>query len=115
VTVVATGLGATAAAVAAHAARLDYPRSAATVRGAQPAREDVLARDGAGARQPKAQRGPVDYSNLDRPTIVRQRAVGDGIRAEPEPEELLDIPACGDRRIDGRRRALAPAPAAVLA
>jgi cell division protein FtsZ len=100
VTVVATGLGATAAAVAAHAARLDYPRSAATVRGAQPAREDVLARDGAGARQPKAQRGPVDYSNLDRPTIVRQRAVGDGIRAEPEPEELLDIPAFLRRQAD---------------
>jgi cell division protein FtsZ len=100
VTVVATGLGATAAAVAAHAARLEYPRSAATVRGAPPAREDALARESAGARLPKPQRGPVDYSNLDRPTIVRQRAVGDGIRAEPEPEDLLDIPAFLRRQAD---------------
>ena len=98
VTVVATGLGATAAAVAAHAARLEYPRSAATVRGALPAREEAIAREG--ARLPKPQRGPVDYSNLDRPTIVRQRAVGDGIRAEPEPEDLLDIPAFLRRQAD---------------
>ena len=100
VTVVATGLGSTAAAVAAHAARAEFPRSAATARSASPSREEAVTRESAGARAPKPQRGPVDYSNLDRPTIVRQRAVGDGIRAEPEPEDLLDIPAFLRRQAD---------------
>ena len=100
VTVVATGLGSTAAAVAAHAARAEFPRSAATGRSALPSREEAVTRESAGARSPKPQRGPVDYSNLDRPTIVRQRAVGDGIRAEPEAEDLLDIPAFLRRQAD---------------
>jgi len=100
VTVVATGLGSTAAALAAHAARVEFPRSAATARGALSSREEAVTRESAGARAPKPQRGPVDYSNLDRPTIVRQRAVGDGIRAEPEPEDLLDIPAFLRRQAD---------------
>ena len=34
-----------------------------------------------------------DYQQLDKPTIVRQRAVGDGLRTETDAEELLDIPA----------------------
>jgi hypothetical protein len=37
---------------------------------------------------------------LDKPTIVRQRAVGDGLRAEPDSEELLDIPAFLRRQAD---------------
>jgi cell division protein FtsZ len=105
VTVVATGLG-SAAAAALHAGRAELPRSAAA-RTALPSREDQSAREaggsrgeGAGARVPRTSRAPVDYSNLDRPTIVRQRAVGDGIRAEPEPEELLDIPAFLRRQAD---------------
>jgi cell division protein FtsZ len=105
VTVVATGLG-SAAAAALHAGRAELPRSAAA-RTALPSREDQSTREaggsrgeGAGARFPKTSRAPVDYSNLDRPTIVRQRAVGDGIRAEPEPEELLDIPAFLRRQAD---------------
>jgi cell division protein FtsZ len=100
VTVVATGLGATAAAVAAHGARVEFPRSAAMARGASSAREEAVTRESSGARASKPQRGPVDYSSLDRPTIVRQRAVGDGIRAEPEAEDLLDIPAFLRRQAD---------------
>jgi cell division protein FtsZ len=106
VTVVATGLG-SAAAAALQAARVEFPRSTAAGRAALPAREDTGAREAgsgrgepSGARAPKPSRGPVDYSNLDRPTIVRQRAVGDGIRAEPEAEELLDIPAFLRRQAD---------------
>jgi hypothetical protein len=41
-------------------------------------------------------RGPLsnnDYAALDKPTVQRQRAVGDGLRPESEPEDLLDIPA----------------------
>jgi cell division protein FtsZ len=99
VTVVATGLGTSAAAAAMHAARAELPRPGATTRAALPGRESGAARESAGAHLPKA-RGPVDYSNLDRPTIVRQRAVGDGMRGEPEPEDLLDIPAFLRRQAD---------------
>jgi hypothetical protein len=44
-----------------------------------------------------------DYSVLDKPTIQRQRAVGDGLRPEPAPmpaEEMLDIPAFLRRQAD---------------
>ena len=48
-------------------------------------------------------RGPMtasDYSALDKPTIVRQRAVGDGLQSAPESEEMLDIPAFLRRQAD---------------
>ena len=48
-------------------------------------------------------RGPMsnnDYADLDKPTVQRQRAVGDGLRAPPEPESLLDIPAFLRRQAD---------------
>ena len=44
-----------------------------------------------------------DYSVLDKPTIQRQRAVGDGLRPESAPmpaEEMLDIPAFLRRQAD---------------
>ena len=42
-----------------------------------------------------------DYLALDKPTIQRQRAVGDGLRSEPvASEELLDIPAFLRRQAD---------------
>jgi cell division protein FtsZ len=41
-----------------------------------------------------------DYSMLDKPTVVRQRAVGDGLRADVSAEELLDIPAFLRRQAD---------------
>ncbi|HEY4647252.1 MAG TPA: cell division protein FtsZ [Steroidobacteraceae bacterium] len=48
-------------------------------------------------------RGPLsgaDYAALEKPTVQRQRAVGDGIRREPDGEELLDIPAFLRRQAD---------------
>jgi hypothetical protein len=45
--------------------------------------------------------GPTDYAALERPTIERQqRAVGDGLRAPVESEDLLDIPAFLRRQAD---------------
>jgi hypothetical protein len=41
-----------------------------------------------------------DYAALDKPTVQRQRAVGDGLRPEADPEELLDIPAFLRRQAD---------------
>ena len=43
---------------------------------------------------------PSDYSMLDKPTIVRQRAVGDGLSGEAAAEDLLDIPAFLRRQAD---------------
>jgi cell division protein FtsZ len=41
-----------------------------------------------------------DYAVLDKPTVQRQRAVGDGLRQEQDPEDLLDIPAFLRRQAD---------------
>ena len=41
-----------------------------------------------------------DYAALDKPTVQRQRAVGDGLRSDADPEELLDIPAFLRRQAD---------------
>jgi cell division protein FtsZ len=50
----------------------------------------------------RARTGSVpDYAALDRPTIVRNRAVGDGLSPAPLPaEDLLDIPAFLRRQAD---------------
>jgi cell division protein FtsZ len=92
VTVVATGLG----------------RPAAAARAALPGRERELpaGRD----RDPRGEpamrvvrRAPLsnsDYAALDTPTVQRQRAVGDGLRPDADPEELLDIPAFLRRQAD---------------
>jgi cell division protein FtsZ len=89
VTVVATGLG----------------RPAAAIRQPMP-REMPLTRTSAAQREPPmrvVRRGPLsnnDYAALDKPTVQRQRAVGDGLRPESEPEDLLDIPAFLRRQAD---------------
>jgi hypothetical protein len=41
-----------------------------------------------------------DYTALDKPTVQRQRAVGDGIRPDAGEESLLDIPAFLRRQAD---------------
>jgi cell division protein FtsZ len=98
VTVVATGLG--------------RPASARPL--AAPQREATLTRDphahGMREAQTRAEppmrvvrRGPLstsDYAALDKPTVQRQRAVGDGLRHEAEPDDLLDIPAFLRRQAD---------------
>src|SRR6186713_1720641 len=90
VTVVATGLGRPAAA---------RPIPAAHREAVAPTRES-LHRDPLANRAPPSisvvRRGPLsnsDYAALDKPTVQRQRAVGDGLRPEAEAEDLLDIPA----------------------
>jgi cell division protein FtsZ len=102
VTVVATGLGRVAGAVAARA-RAETAREL-------PAERAVPMREVAGSRlseagmaralRSRAPLTPSDYSALDKPTIVRQRAVGDGLRADTSAEELLDIPAFLRRQAD---------------
>jgi cell division protein FtsZ len=84
VTVVATGLGKPLARVAPQ------PVAAAAI--APPLNMRVV-------RQ-KSSMGPTDYAMLDKPTVQRQRAVGDGLRAESGSEDLLDIPAFLRRQAD---------------
>jgi cell division protein FtsZ len=112
VTVVATGLGGV---VAATRGRGEVAREALTERlspmgrdalsrgEAMALRESVSSRAEQTALRAAKSRGPLsasDYSALDKPTIVRQRAVGDGLRAETDAEELLDIPAFLRRQAD---------------
>ncbi len=98
VTVVATGLGRPAA-VARPSVRDHQPQ-----REAPPTREsgshrgsDNLPPMRVVRRQPLSSS---DYAALDKPTVQRQRAVGDGLRPEPEAEDLLDIPAFLRRQAD---------------
>jgi cell division protein FtsZ len=50
-------------------------------------------------RRPAAQAEP-NYQTLDKPTVQRQRAVGDGLQGNGLQEELLDIPAFLRRQAD---------------
>ncbi|HSY08292.1 MAG TPA: cell division protein FtsZ [Steroidobacteraceae bacterium] len=89
VTVVATGLGRPAAAM-----RTPMPREMSAARTPSGQRD---------APMRVVRRGPLsnnDYAALDKPTVQRQRAVGDGLRPESEPEDLLDIPAFLRRQAD---------------
>jgi cell division protein FtsZ len=99
VTVVATGLGRPAAAARAT---FTQPRE----------RDAVTARDAHSHRETQTRgeppmrvvrRSPLsnsDYAALDKPTVQRQRAVGDGLRPDTAPEDLLDIPAFLRRQAD---------------
>jgi cell division protein FtsZ len=91
VTVVATGLG-----------RSSATRSGRGEPQAQPQREAASGRELPSLRfvKPRAPLTANDYSALDRPTIQRQRAVGDGLRSESDADELLDIPAFLRRQAD---------------
>jgi len=95
VTVVATGLGRPAAVARPtlnplHAREVPVAREAASHRAEPPMRV--------------VRRGPLttsDYAALDKPTVQRQRAVGDGLRpADMDTEDLLDIPAFLRRQAD---------------
>src|ERR1035441_4034132 len=48
----------------------------------------------------KSPMAPTDYAMLDKPTVQRQHTVGDGLRADVESEDLLDIPAFLRRQAD---------------
>jgi cell division protein FtsZ len=97
VTVVATGLGRPAAAVRSPSAQHRETSSS----------RDSSHRDPLSSRghppMSVVRRGPLsnsDYAALDKPTVQRQRAVGDGLRPEAESEDLLDIPAFLRRQAD---------------
>ena len=92
VTVVATGLGRPAAAVGARpvvGAAQREPLVARETRAEPPMR--VVRRN-----MPSSS----DYAKLDRPTVQRQRAVGDGLRQDVPSDDLLDIPAFLRRQAD---------------
>ncbi|HEY2591384.1 MAG TPA: cell division protein FtsZ [Steroidobacteraceae bacterium] len=88
VTVVATGLGRPASAV-----RL--PRETSPARDMSDRRESPMRV----VRRPQPLSNS-DYAHLDKPTVQRQRAVGDGLRPDADPEDLLDIPAFLRRQAD---------------
>jgi cell division protein FtsZ len=99
VTVVATGLGRAAAAARPQPVGAFRPSEAGAGRGESPVREREM-------REPPmrvVRRSPLsssDYAQLDKPTVQRQRAVGDGLRQDAQPEDLLDIPAFLRRQAD---------------
>jgi cell division protein FtsZ len=107
VTVVATGLG-----QSSHSQRRPDSREVHSERPMMHSREVTSSREAVNARMGEnasmqmrsgRARGPMtasDYSALDKPTIVRQRAVGDGLHAPQESEEMLDIPAFLRRQAD---------------
>jgi cell division protein FtsZ len=98
VTVVATGLGRPAA----TSRPVPQPRE----REVAPPREAHSHRETSGRGEPAmrvVRRSPLstsDYAALDKPTVQRQRAVGDGLRPDTDPEDLLDIPAFLRRQAD---------------
>ncbi len=93
VTVVATGLGRIAAATAQRPGFV--PALVAAARAAPEKAPSPATRPG--ARQ--ASSAP-DYASLDRPTIQRKVAVGDGLRHDAEADDVLDIPAFLRRQAD---------------
>ena len=82
VTVVATGLG------------------RPTVRQHQPAHATQQPQMRVVAQRGRGPLSGADYAALDKPTVQRQRAVGDGIRGDADGEDLLDIPAFLRRQAD---------------
>ena len=102
VTVVATGLGRPAAvARPSIRASITHAPSRSAVRAR--ARRRASAQSTAMPPMRVVRRQPLsnsDYAALDKPTVQRQRAVGDGLRPEPEAEDLLDIPAFLRRQAD---------------
>ena len=78
VTVVATGLGRTASELPSPPRRTRSTRTPRT-------------------RPP----GPLDYKELEKPTVVRKRAVGDDVNETPDDmQQMLDIPAFLRRQAD---------------
>jgi len=98
VTVVATGLGRPAAAARPQPLGSFRPTDSGQGRG-EPMRE----REGREPPMRVVRRSPLsssDYAQLDKPTVQRQRAVGDGLRQEVPAEDMLDIPAFLRRQAD---------------
>ena len=98
VTVVATGLGRPEV---AHG-RAPFGREVPTL---QKAAVQQAAREREPAEPPmrvvpRRALTAADYAALDKPAVQRQRAVGDGLHASAEAEDVLDIPAFLRRQAD---------------
>jgi cell division protein FtsZ len=101
VTVVATGLGRPASVRQTPPVVHPREREAAATRDAHHSHRETPSRGEPPMRV--VRRTPMstsDYAALDKPTVQRQRAVGDGLRTETDPEDLLDIPAFLRRQAD---------------
>ncbi len=99
VTVVATGLGRPAAMARPQPIGGFRSGEGGPIRAEQPPRE----REGREPPMRVVRRSPLsssDYAQLDKPTVQRQRAVGDGLRPDVQPDDLLDIPAFLRRQAD---------------
>jgi len=92
VTVVATGLGRPS--VRQHTTHGAHTAHAAHAAAAQQPQMKVV------SNQRRAPMTAGDYAALDKPTVQRQRAVGDGLRVDADSDDLLDIPAFLRRQAD---------------
>jgi len=96
VTVVATGLGRPEVAAVG---RSPYGRDVPTLQKAVPQAAQA-AQEPPMRVVPRRPLTAADYAALDKPAVQRQRAVGDGLHAAPESEDVLDIPAFLRRQAD---------------
>jgi cell division protein FtsZ len=96
VTVVATGLGRPEVAVTG---RSPYGRDVPTLSKAA-APPAVQPQEPPMRVVPRRPLTAADYAALDKPAVQRQRAVGDGLHAPMESEDVLDIPAFLRRQAD---------------
>jgi cell division protein FtsZ len=96
VTVVATGLGRPEVAVTG---RTPYGRDVPTLQKVVPAQAPQAAEPPMRV-VPRRPLTAADYAALDKPAVQRQRAVGDGLRADADVEDVLDIPAFLRRQAD---------------
>jgi cell division protein FtsZ len=94
VTVVATGLGRPEVAHGRAPFGREVPTLSKTAPPVAPAAEPAMR---VVSRRPLT---AADYAALDKPAVQRQRAVGDGLRAEAQSEDVLDIPAFLRRQAD---------------
>ncbi len=100
VTVVATGLGRPATAARPQPVAGFRQAEAAPVRGEPPTLRERESREPPMRVVRRSPLSSSDYAQLDKPTVQRQRAVGDGLRQDVQPEDLLDIPAFLRRQAD---------------
>ena len=96
VTVVATGLGRPEV---AHG-RAPFGREVPTLQKAAPVQHAAAPVEPPMRVVPRRPLTAADYAALDKPAVQRQRAVGDGLHASSEAEDVLDIPAFLRRQAD---------------
>ncbi|MBC8026595.1 MAG: cell division protein FtsZ [Steroidobacteraceae bacterium] len=96
VTVVATGLGRPEV---AHG-RAPFGREVPTLQKVAPVQQAAAPVEPPMRVVPRRPLTAADYAALDKPAVQRQRAVGDGLHASADAEDVLDIPAFLRRQAD---------------